>query len=203
MSVVFQILDPETAARSLGGNVLGSCSEVSGFEVETKQASVTERNEIETLLLSRATGDWRDVEALAALATERAREALRQAYAEGSIAIRNAVALYAPALVSEAEKTAHLLTALRTARVYDGLTQALDLVARFHPPEIVRELLRGALEREGEVAGHLAAMLLFIHGQAETPFDWNQRPFLLRFNTEDRAERAAVYRELCDKIGAG
>ncbi len=37
-----QILDPETAARSLCGNVLGGCAEVSGLEVEMKQASLTE-----------------------------------------------------------------------------------------------------------------------------------------------------------------
>ena len=54
MSVVFQISDPETAARSLGGNVLGSCSEVSGFEVETKQASVTETASLRTGRWSRA-----------------------------------------------------------------------------------------------------------------------------------------------------
>ena len=54
MSVVFQISDPETAARSLGGNVLGSCSEVSGFEVETKQASVTETASLRTVRWSRA-----------------------------------------------------------------------------------------------------------------------------------------------------
>ena len=54
MSVVFQILDPETAVRSLGGDVLGSCSEVSGFEVETKQASVTETASLRTVRWSRA-----------------------------------------------------------------------------------------------------------------------------------------------------
>lgn len=175
-----------------------------GYDLEIlKQASATEQNQIETLLLSRVVDDWRDVEALAALPSERAREALSQAFAHGTLTIRNAVTYYAPALVSDAEKTAHLITALRIARIYDGLSQALNLVVSFHPPEIVRELQRGALEREGDVAGHLAAMLLFIHGQAETPFDWSQRPFLLRFNTEDRAERETVYRELCDKIGAG
>ena len=54
MSVVFQILDPETAARSVGGNVFGSCTEVTGFEVETKQASVTETASLRTIRWSRA-----------------------------------------------------------------------------------------------------------------------------------------------------
>ena len=54
MSVVYQILYPETAARSTGGDVFGSCSEVTGFEVETKQASITETSSLRTIRWSRA-----------------------------------------------------------------------------------------------------------------------------------------------------
>jgi hypothetical protein len=61
----------------------------------------------------------------------------------------------------------------------------------------VKALRRGLLEREGGVAVHFAARLFYIHGRADEPFDWNHRPFFLRFHTEDRGERLAVYRELC------
>jgi len=44
-------------------------------------------------------------------------------------------------------------------------------------------------------------MLLFVHGQADSSFDWDQRPFFLKFNTADRTEREAMFRELCDRIG--
>ena len=54
MSVVGQILYPETAVRSLGGNAFGSCLEVTGFEVETKQASVTETSLLRMIRWSRA-----------------------------------------------------------------------------------------------------------------------------------------------------
>ena len=77
----------------------------------------------------------------------------------------------------------------------------LDQVAKFHPPEIVADLLRGALERKSEVAIHFAALLMFIHGKAREPFDWAQRLFFLRFETRTHAEREAVFRELCEKIG--
>jgi hypothetical protein len=53
----------------------------------------------------------------------------------------------------------------------------------------------------GDVAMHFAAMLLFVHGKADSEFDWEHRPFLLQFNTEDPAERAPAYRELCERIG--
>jgi hypothetical protein len=42
---------------------------------------------------------------------------------------------------------------------------------------------------------------MFLHGQAREPFDWDQRPFFLRFQTEDPAERRAAFRELCGRIG--
>ena len=61
------------------------------------------------------------------------------------------------------------------------------------PPEVVEELFRGVQEREGEVAVNFAAMLLFINGKAEEPFDWSQRPFLLRFNTDDPDERREAF----------
>jgi hypothetical protein len=32
------------------------------------------------------------------------------------------------------------------------------------------------------------------------PFDWDHRPFLLRFVATKGSEREAVFRELCDRI---
>ena len=69
------------------------------------------------------------------------------------------------------------------------------------PPAVVDALFRGALWRDGDVAVHFAAMLMFLHGMAGEPFDWEQRPFFLRFNTTDRREREAVFTELCEKVG--
>jgi hypothetical protein len=164
-------------------------------------ASPTERREIERLLLSRGGQDWRDIEALAALDTAGTRRALKTALQTGNHEIRTAVTGYAPKLISATKRTASLLQALRTARLFGGLSPALDQVAEFHPPKIVAELFRGTLEREGDVAVHFAAMIFFIFGLAKEPFDWEQRPFFLRFNTENRREREAVMLELCAKIG--
>ncbi len=35
-------------------------------------------------------------------------------------------------------------------------------------------------------------MLFYIYGKADEPFDMNQRPFFLRFNTENKTERLAA-----------
>jgi len=173
-----------------------------GYDLEAfGSATQAERRQIETLLLAHGIQDWRDVEALAALDTPLANMALQAALHNPHPDIRLAVARYAPRLVPEKERIASLVEALQTAVLMSGLSQALDEAAQFHPKEVVEALLRGVLHREGEAAVHFAALLLFIHDRASSPFDWDRRPFFLRFDTEDRSAREAAFRELCEEIG--
>lgn len=164
-------------------------------------AGPDERAAIEAMLLAHSPRGWRDVEALAALGSARARAALQAWMEDGDAEVRLAIARHAPALLGERQRVGSLVRALETAALYGGLTQALDEAAALHPPEVVAALLRGARERDGEVAVHFAALLLFIHGQAGAPFDMAQRPFVLRFNTADRGERDAAFAELCRRLG--
>lgn len=173
-----------------------------GYDIDIiRGASPEERSAIEELLLSRPVEGWRDVEALAALDSPRADEALRKAFRRGSHEARSAVIDHAPRLVSEAERVASLVSALGAADFYGGLSRALDHAAAFHPPEVIDALFRGVLRRDGETAVHFAAMLMFLHGKASEPFDWAQRPFFLLFHTDDAGERRKYFRELCAKIG--
>ena len=173
-----------------------------GYDLEIlRAASPEDRAEIERLLLARRAKDWRDVEALAALGSPAAHAALRKALRSRDHEVRTAVHEYAPELVSDAERTESLVRALERADFYTGLTQALRQVERFHPPEVVQGLLRGLRDRSGEVAVHFAAMLMYLHGKADSAFDMAQRPFFLRFVTPDPAERARAIRELCERIG--
>ena len=170
-----------------------------GYDLEILKAAMPEELlEIEELLISRGVNDWRDVEALAALDSPRARVLLRQTLKTGELA--QAVSRYAPQLVSGDERISTLVAALEETDFHTGLTQALLEVESFHPPEVIGALLRGVLERNGDHACHFAAMLMFLHGQADSSFDWEHRPFYLRFNTDDRTEREAIFRELCDRI---
>lgn len=166
-----------------------------------QSATPEECAQIEQLLLSGGVEDWRDVEALAALDSPRARAAIQAAIDHSNAKVRAAVMRYATGLIPDRSRVTALVRSLREARLFGGLSQTLDEVAAFHPPEIVEALLQGALEREGEVAVHFAAMLAFLHCRAAEPFDMEQRQFFLRFNTEDRGERKAAYRELCALIG--
>jgi hypothetical protein len=172
-----------------------------GYDLEIiEKATPEERVEIEKLLVNRAVSDWRDVEALAALDSPRARALLCKTLKSGNRELATAVTDYAPEIVSEEEQTATLIAALEHLEVYGGLTQALLQVEEFHPPKVIDALFRGVLARDGDTAVHFAAMLMFLHGKARTSFDWDQRPFFLRFQTDVRAEREATFRELCQKL---
>lgn len=172
-----------------------------GYDMDALNAATAEeRAAMEAMLLDRGIKDWRDVEALAALATPRADEILKAAIENPDPEIRMAVARYAPKLIPDARRVTSLIKALETAALFGGLSQALDEAAEFHPEPVVDALFRGALKRDGETAVQFAAMLMFVHGKANEPFDWGQRPFFLRFNTENHEERIAVFRELCQKL---
>jgi hypothetical protein len=188
-------------AASMEGT-MESWREGTGYDLALlKSATPEEFASIEEMILSRPVEDWRDVEALAALDSPRARVALRKALKSSDHRVATAVAEYAPHLVSDAERTKVLVAALEGAEIYGGLTQALLDVEEYHPPEIVDALFRGLLKPNCENPVHFAAMLMFIHGKADSSFDWTHRPLFLRFKTEDRAERESVFRELCEKIG--
>jgi hypothetical protein len=173
-----------------------------GYDLDAIAAAPPqERAAIQNLLLQRGTRDWRDVEALAALNTPAAQSELMAALEHSDAQIRLTVTRSAPQLVTESQRVSSLVKALDTAIEAGGLSQALDEAAEFHPKPVIESLLRGVLQREGETAVNFAAMLLFVHNKADSPFDWDQRPFLLRFNTPDRRERQAEFVELCGKIG--
>jgi hypothetical protein len=166
-----------------------------------KKATPEELVEIEEILIRGGANDWRDVEALAALNSPRAKVLLRKTLKGGKTRQATAVTEYAPDLVSEEERIATLVAALEVAKTYEGLTQTLLQVETFHPPQVIDALFCGALHRDGETAVHLAGMLMFVHGKAKSAFDWNQRPLFLRFNTQDQREREAAFVELCEKVG--
>ena len=173
-----------------------------GYDLDIlKTATPEELTQIEDFLIARQVVDWRDVEALAALDTPRARDLLRKTLKGRNRELATAVTDYAPHLVSEKEQAQTLVAALQETDSYTGLVQALLQVEDFHPPEVVDTLFRGVLSRDGETAVHFAAMLMFVHGKADSSFDWSQRPFFLKFHTEVPAEREALFGELCEKIG--
>ncbi len=191
----------ERFARSMPGNY-ERWHDGTGYDLAAlAEAGPEQRRQIEARLLHQHPLTWHDIEALAALDTPRARARILAALDDPDAMVRAAVTRFAAAQVSREDHVAALVRGLETAEFYGGLTQVLEQVETFHPPPVVDALFRAALVREGEIAVHCAAMLLFLHGQAKEAFDWDHRPFCLTFHTADRAEREAAFRELCARVG--
>ena len=173
-----------------------------GFDLDAlREVTPTERVVAESRL--DATHDWRDVDALAVLAelgSASAERSLRDALKSGSQEIRLAIMKHAPHLVDDAARTEMLVNALEVATPFDAFTDTLEQVERFHPPPVVDALWRGVDTRQGDVAVHYAAMLAFIHGKADSAFDWSMRPLFLKFNTASSAERRAAITELKSRL---
>jgi len=172
-----------------------------GYDLEAlKSASPTERKIIEDILVNHRPRGWRDIEALAQIDSANAQEAIKRAIKDSDPDVRIAVSRYAPKLVTNTERNKSLVNALATAELFGGLSQTLDDIEDYHPKEIKEALIKGLLSREGEVAVLFAAMLFYIYGKADEPFDMKQRPFFLRLNTENMEERVKAFLELCKEL---
>ena len=161
-----------------------------------------ERAEVEQWLLTRSGQDWRDLEGLLALGTEHARAAVITQLRYGKIEMRLAAARRLPPDPAiEADREQAIVDGLATSTVMNGLTMALDLATEHHPPKVMDALFRAALRDDHVMAVHAAALLLFVHGKAKAPFDWDRRPFFLQFGDDDAEVRRAAFVELCRECG--
>jgi len=174
-----------------------------GYDIAAlRQLTDQQRRAIEARLVP--PDGWRDVEALAAIAalgSDSARAELRRVATAGSSETRLAVLRYAPDLVDEKARTAALVEALDNATAFDSFTTTLEHVAAFHPQPVIDALWRGLETRQGDVAMHYAGMLAFLHGKADSSFDWALRPLLMEFKTEDSVARRAAIGKLRTRVG--
>lgn len=164
-------------------------------------ATPDELLELERLVLNHSPRNWRDVQALVALDSPRTRPTLLSLLDDPNPEVRAAVLRFAPALVDHPTRARVLIQNIQSAEPFLGLSATLDLIADFHPPEIVDALLRACLDRSGDIACLLGALLLYLHGKAESPLAMEHRPFWLQLNTDDDAQRRRVLSELCERIG--
>ena len=172
-----------------------------GYDLEAlAEANNEELEEIERILVNKDSRNWRDIEALAILNTPKARSTIIQALLGDNNEVNMAVLRFAPELVSNQLKTRVIVKALKSASFFDGFSITLNIVAEYHPEEVIRELFHGLIYREGGVAVHFAALLFYIYGKAETIFNEEHRDFFLKFNTSILSDRKLVFKELCGKI---
>ena len=173
-----------------------------GYNVDLlKQMTPEQRESVEKTLVAHQPRDWRDIEALAMIDSAMSRSVIESALKSTDTSVRREAMKYAGEKADPADRERLIIHTIRTKGVFDGLSQTLDEIEEFHTPAIVDTLFRGALDGDGEAAVHFAAMLFYLHGKSKEAFDWDHRPFFLRFNTSDRNERRTAFQELCDTVG--
>src|SRR5579872_384863 len=169
-----------------------------GYDLDALRAMTPEeRSQVETVLIRNlaGTGDWRDVEALAALDTPGATAVLKTAAKHRNAEVRNRALSI---LADEGPQTGLQLEDDIVRAVEQG---ALDLAEKHPTPRVKRALLDCARLAPATTRVHAAAMLMYLCGKADEPFDWNHRPFFLRFATEDNQQRRAAWMELREQTG--
>lgn len=175
-----------------------------GFNIDAlDKVTDPERDALVKILAERLQNnpDWREIESLGAIGTPAAKEAVRSALKRGSSATR----LYAAKQLAEMNESENLenviIETLRKTSLYEGLTQALDMAEQHPSPRIQETLIDLALNGNEDQRIHCAALALYLGGKAKEPFDWEHRPFFLRFGDEDRKVQIEAYKELCRRLG--
>jgi hypothetical protein len=164
------------------------------------ETTAREKEHLETVLRAKVCEDWRVIEALAALGTTGARSAIRLALKAADPVVRLAAAAELHRCGELRDLTDVVVHALRSGNS-SAFSRAIDLIGWERVTGATPELLQMCVSGSGEEACHSAAMLYFLHGLAKEAFDWDHRPFFLRFNTDDAREREAAFGELCEKLG--
>jgi hypothetical protein len=160
-----------------------------------------ERSAVEKDLVQRLDreGDWRDLEALAVLNTPHARAAIDTARFHPNQEVR----AYAVQRVIENGNLpvelveASVIRVVEDAASMSTLSQALHLAESCPTPEVRRAVLDRARTGDSTTRVHMAALLYYLCGKSEEPFDWNHRPYFLRFGDHnDQGDFRAAWQEL-------
>jgi hypothetical protein len=175
-----------------------------GFNIEAlKKVTDSEREVLVKILAERleTNPDWREIEALGAIGTAAAKEILRRSAEHGN----SKTGLYAAeqlAKMGEPEKLeSAIIEMLRKTSLGSGLSKAIDMAEQHPSPRILETLMDLALNGNEDQRINCAALALYLGGKAKEGFDWNHRPFFLKFGHDDRKVQIEAYKELCERLG--
>jgi hypothetical protein len=162
-----------------------------------------ERDQLTEVIAAKGKLDWRDVEALRALDTPRARARIKtaarlQTDGGGAEALGDEVAAgWSPST----EK--RFLAKLGKAQLMDSSLDRLLEIAEAHPTDAVRKRLwKLATTGDRDTRYTYGAFLLYLNGHAGDWYGWNtkHRPHLLDITHEEGAKQIAAIAWLKDKV---
>jgi hypothetical protein len=175
-----------------------------GYDLDAFDALPPEdRLAAEDLVVARHAADWRDVEALDHIGSERTLRELEKAVRTKSLDTRIEAAqrLAKRTLLNESEIEQIVVDALAHTTILNGMVKTLSFAAAYPTSAVRSKLLSCTLHGNNDIRVHAAALIHFLHGGSSSHFDMAFRPFYLRFASKDRSERRSAYLELCAMIG--
>jgi len=172
-----------------------------GYDLDALHGvSDSERTSLVDTLANRlaAQPDWRDIEALGAIDTPAARQILRDAAGRLAPGLRMECVLQLQALGEPVDADSAIAEAIRAGKSGQGFDKALLLAQRSPGATVRAAVLAAALDgADSTVRVACAGLAFYLAGLSSEPFDWNHRPFFLRFADDDRNTRLEAYQELC------
>ena len=174
-----------------------------GYDLDAlRKLSPDEQNKVENVLIERGVKDWRDIEALVEIGSEKALSAVKYALKSDNYEVRITATetLSKKNIISEKEVETVLVETMPLVSILNGQTLTLRLAEEFPTSAVKRVLLWCALHGNDDIRVHAAALIYFLYGIATSSFDWNYRPFYLRFGDKNISNRKLAYDELCNKI---
>ena len=175
-----------------------------GYDLEAfDELTPEEKESVLSGIRSKSDRDWRDVELLEREGSVDSIRAIQQNLAGSSIDTHSAAL---EALIDRGELSDELIDEklaplLGHTAPFDALDRCLRLAEEHPGPKVKVALLRNT-RRRPEVGVHFAALLFYQAGLAKEAFDWDHRPFFLKFGTDvPRQEQEAAFSELCRLVG--
>jgi hypothetical protein len=164
-----------------------------------KEYSTEELNYIEALLLSRKNEDWRDVEALAALNTPAAIQALKDCLESSNLDCRLFAVRYLKEMNILDRIDQVVVTALPLTKTGEGFSLALAL-AKDYPSEAIKDIvLWCCLNGNESIRVLCAAMVLYLYGITTDYYDTSHK-IVFEFHEPDRSKRIEPFTRLCRMI---
>ena len=177
-----------------------------GYDLEAlRQLRGSERTIAEEILLSRNASDWRDIEALDVLGTEKALEEMNRALSSSKIEVRIEAAerLKKREIIEDEDIENVIIRSLDEVTFFNGMNRVMRLVEQY-PSQKVREKIRWcAVNGNDDIRVLAAAMYHFLSGCTESSFDWEYRPLYLRFGKHSKHDRKVALQELDELIKQG
>ena len=154
---------------------------------------------IESILIERKDRDWRDVEALAALNTPAAAQALKDCLHNSNLEARLFAVRYLKELNIQDSVEEVLLKTLPETTIGGGMTFALQLIESY-PTERLKQLLLWCSQYGNkDIRIHCAALALYLYGVTDKAFDGEQK-IIFAFREENPEKRRPAFLELCRMV---